>query len=168
MPTALRNHQAIYSLKRGNYFPDILPTIFYWPHHAIAMLNRLMQLFVQFFSQCMNLQHKFSINSDRHTHWKPSQRSLRGIGKFQLLTPRMWKRAEKNDEMLLWSFMCDCYCQVISMRRRDFFFWGVSLTFYKFWKTRYLLTLQSHPEDAIEPSWIIRDRKLWEANALIM
>lgn len=29
MPTALRNHQAIYSLKRGNYFPDILPTIFY-------------------------------------------------------------------------------------------------------------------------------------------
>lgn len=96
MPTALRNHQAIYSLKRGNYFPDILPTIFYWPHNAIAMLNRLMQLFVQSFSQCMNLQCKFSDNSDRHLRWKPSQRSLPGIGKFQLLTPRMWKRAEKK------------------------------------------------------------------------
>lgn len=162
MPTALRNHQAIYSLKRGNYFPDILPTIFYWPHNAIAMLNRLMQLFVQFFSQCMNLQRKFSDNSDRHTHWEPSKRSLPGIGTFQLLTSRMWKRAEKNGHL------CVIVIAKWSPWEGVIFFWGVSLTFYKFWKTRYLLTLHSHPEDAIESSWIMGDRKLWEANAMIM
>lgn len=73
-------------------------SIFYWPHNAIAMLNRLMQLFVQFFSQHMSLLHKFNNNSNRHTRLiNLTGRNTEPVyrGKYQLRAPRIWERRAK-------------------------------------------------------------------------
>lgn len=69
------------------------------------MLNRLMQLFMQFFSQHMSLLLKFNDNSNRHIRLisltgRNTEPAVRR--KISVESPKDMEEEGKNDKMFLW------------------------------------------------------------------